>query len=118
MRVKQILFNLISNACKFTENGQINVSVKSQRQYSKDTYVIHIKDTGIGLTENQISKLFTAFTQADLSTTKKYGGTGLGLALSKQLCELLGGSVSVSSIYGKGSEFIVVLPKLSVQQRK
>jgi len=107
-RIRQILTNLISNATKFTNNGEISVHArlcdieddpKHQQLYCE------VRDTGIGISENQIAHLFDVFTQADSSTTRKYGGTGLGLSIIKQLCELMGGSVSVTSERDKGSCF-------------
>ena len=111
MRVNQILFNLISNACKFTKNGEIDVSVNKLSDNSHYEYIICVKDTGIGLKETDLPDLFTPFIQADISTTKEFGGTGLGLALSKQLVELLGGTLTVNSSHGEGSEFTIQLPK-------
>ena len=109
-RVRQVLFNLLSNACKFTEKGVISLDVSRRLQNGRDTISIIVRDSGIGMTPEQMKKLFQAFSQADASTTKKYGGTGLGLAISKRLCEMMGGSVSVESEPGKGSVFTVVLP--------
>lgn len=114
MRIKQILFNLISNACKFTKNGTIDITVKDYNDGENDEdgqYSISIKDTGIGIKDSELPGLFTAFTQADISTTKKYGGSGLGLALSKQLCDLLGAKIEVDSVFDEGSEFVILLPK-------
>jgi len=106
LRLGQILLNLANNAIKFTEVGEIAVSAEL---VEKDEEEIEIKfvvrDTGIGLTEEQAGKLFQAFSQADTSTTRKYGGTGLGLSISKKLSELMGGSIGVESSYGAGSSF-------------
>ena len=108
-KVRQILFNLLSNACKFTERGQ--VTVKAMRDQGNDAFIhFTVTDTGIGMTPEQIAKLFQAFTQADASTTRKYGGTGLGLAISKRFCEMMGGDVNVTSKPGKGTTFSVRLP--------
>ena len=103
VRLKQILINLCSNAIKFTEQGSVGLSMK----YNADEQCLEfvISDTGIGLTSIQIDKIFNPFTQADSTTTRKYGGTGLGLSLSKQLVELLGGSIEVDSVLGEGSTF-------------
>lgn len=106
-RVKQILFNLLSNAGKFTQNGEISLEVDLT-----EDHMIHFKvmDTGIGIDENQIERLFTEFVQADDSTTREYGGTGLGLAICRRFCRLMGGDIYVSSTPGKGSTFIASLP--------
>jgi signal transduction histidine kinase/CheY-like chemotaxis protein len=105
-RTRQILYNLLSNAAKFTERGTITVQVRE----GADGLVFEVKDTGIGMNDEQRSRLFTPFMQADASTTRKFGGTGLGLALCKEFAELLGGSVDVDSQPGKGSKFTVRLP--------
>jgi len=106
LRIGQILMNLSGNAVKFTENGQIIISVKSVSTMGDNvTLEFEVRDTGIGMTEAQMSKLFSAFTQADESTTRKFGGTGLGLSISKKLVHLMGGDINVSSEYGKGSSF-------------
>jgi two-component system, sensor histidine kinase and response regulator len=106
LRLGQILINFCNNAVKFTETGEILVQVRVLED-SSDSQLVEflVKDTGIGMTEQQISRLFQAFEQADASTTRKYGGTGLGLAISKQLTELMGGEVQVHSELGKGSTF-------------
>ncbi|MBF0564963.1 MAG: HAMP domain-containing protein [Nitrospirae bacterium] len=116
-RLKQVLFNLLSNAVKFTpQGGSVNVAV-SLKTNKGDVSVgneaemeIAVEDTGIGIREEDISKLFSEFTQLDSSYTKKYEGTGLGLALSKRLVELHGGSIGVNSVHGKGSKFYFVIP--------
>lgn len=110
-RIRQILLNLIGNAIKFTERGgiQFNVSVL-QNEEGTQRLQITIQDTGIGMTEEALSRLFQKFEQADTSTTRRFGGTGLGLSITKQLVELMGGEVSVTSQVGQGSCFIVVLP--------
>ncbi len=92
LRLKQILLNLTSNAVKFTDKGEIVVKidlVSEEKDYVKIKFLV--EDTGIGMTNEQVEKLFTAFTQADTSTTRKYGGTGLGLTISKNLVEMMGG---------------------------
>ncbi|HEX4996826.1 MAG TPA: response regulator [Terriglobia bacterium] len=109
-RVRQILFNLLSNASKFTRAGNIELSVKKASGPSGDMIEFRVKDTGIGMTPDQISKVFEAFTQADSSTTRKYGGTGLGLAITKKFCEMLSGSIFVESDPGKGTTFSVRMP--------
>ena len=106
-RLSQSLLNLISNACKFTENGVI--TVQASRSPS-DGVLVTVRDTGIGITPAQLKTLFQSFTQADASTTRKYGGSGLGLALSRQLCRMMGGDISVQSEPGLGSTFTVHIP--------
>ncbi|KPA13323.1 multi-sensor hybrid histidine kinase [Candidatus Magnetomorum sp. HK-1] len=106
LRLGQILLNLINNAIKFTEKGEIVVLISaSEIQKKQVTIKFSIKDTGIGLTKSQQNKLFQSFQQADTSTTRKYGGTGLGLAICKKLSEMMGGYIEVTSEYGKGSIF-------------
>jgi PAS domain S-box-containing protein len=108
-RVRQILFNLLSNAAKFTKDGAITLRV-SRQHAADDCIVFEVADTGIGLSPEQIQGLFKEFSQADPSTTRKYGGTGLGLALSRRFCQMMGGDIAVASELGKGSTFTVRLP--------
>lgn len=105
VRLRQILLNLLSNAIKFTDKGKVELSVTSQP--AGGIYEIHfaIKDTGIGIPEDKMSRLFQPFSQVDASMTRKYGGTGLGLAICKRLVELMGGNIWVESWLGKGSIF-------------
>jgi signal transduction histidine kinase/ActR/RegA family two-component response regulator len=109
-KVRQILLNLLSNAGKFTDQGHITVQATRAGSISDEWMCISVTDTGIGISAEQIERLFAEFTQADPSTTRKYGGTGLGLALSRRLCRLLGGDVTVTSSLGYGSTFTVRLP--------
>ncbi|KKD38309.1 sensor histidine kinase [Limnoraphis robusta] len=128
-KVRQILLNLLSNACKFTQDGTITIYVKRVKTKPSTTrrktsqsgsrfggnkmqqyLIFQVKDTGIGMSEEQQKLIFKAFTQADASTTKRFGGTGLGLAISQRLCEILGGGITVESEVGKGSTFTVWLP--------
>ena len=110
LRLSQIFTNLINNATKFTEKGDITLSVKLLQQANNMVKLyICVKDTGIGMTPEQLSRLFSAFTQADGSTTRKYGGTGLGLVISKSLVELMGGQLQVSSVAGEGSQFFFTI---------
>jgi signal transduction histidine kinase/CheY-like chemotaxis protein len=107
LRLGQILINLCNNAIKFTENGEVVVSTKMVERGDEGVKLrFSVRDTGVGLTEEQRGKLFQAFAQADMSTTRKYGGTGLGLTISKRLVKMMGGEIWVESEPGKGSEFI------------
>jgi signal transduction histidine kinase len=109
-KVKQALFNLLSNANKFTDTGGINLTITKEMDNSEGWIIFSVKDTGIGMTAEQLDKVFEAFTQADNSTTRKYGGTGLGLTITKKFCNVLGGSIEANSLVGQGSEFIIRLP--------
>ena len=106
LRLGQVLLNLTNNALKFTDQGEIMVKIEKENEV-EDTVLVRfsVSDTGIGMTQEQISTLFQSFQQADTSTTRRYGGTGLGLAICKQLSELMGGKIWVESEYGKGSTF-------------
>ena len=105
-RIRQVLVNLLGNAAKFTEEGEVVLRVSLDKEKGDATVVrFEVKDTGIGLTQEQRSRLFESFTQADTTTTRHYGGTGLGLAISKQLVEMMGGEIGVESQPGKGSTF-------------
>ena len=105
-KVRQSLFNLLSNASKFTDAGTITLNVARRN----DRMLFRISDTGIGMTDEQIARLFQPFTQADLSTTRQYGGTGLGLTITKKFCEMMGGEIRVESQPGHGSTFTIELP--------
>ena len=109
-KVRQSLLNLLGNACKFTERGDITLDVERRPEPNGDRIVFHVTDTGIGMSPEQMGRLFQDFTQADNSTSRKYGGTGLGLSLSKRFCQMMGGDVSVASTPGKGSTFTIELP--------
>jgi signal transduction histidine kinase len=109
MRLKQILLNLLSNACKFTKEGEVALRVRRVAD-GRDWVELAVADTGIGLTAEQQARLFQEFTQADSLTARRYGGTGLGLALSRKLARMMGGDVTVTSEPGKGSVFTVRLP--------
>jgi signal transduction histidine kinase len=109
MRLRQILLNLLSNACKFTRNGE--VSLRARRIVDgRDVVELAVADNGIGMTPEQLGRLFQEFSQADASTAKKYGGTGLGLAITRKLAQMMGGDITVASEPGKGSLFTVRLP--------
>jgi signal transduction histidine kinase/DNA-binding response OmpR family regulator len=109
-KLKQSVLNLLSNAAKFTSNGVISLELKRSGTLSDPAISFIVRDSGVGMTAEQLSKLFQSFVQADASTTKRYGGTGLGLAITKRFCEALGGDVSVESEAGKGSTFTITLP--------
>jgi adenylate cyclase len=109
MRLRQILLNLLSNACKFTKQGE--VKLKARRVVDgRDWVELAVADSGIGMTPEQQGKLFEEFSQADATTAQRFGGTGLGLALSRKLARMMGGDVTVASEPGKGSVFTVRLP--------
>lgn len=114
IKVRQCLLNLLSNASKFTDTGIITFSAARLNKKGEDWLAFQVKDTGIGMTSEQIGKLFRPFTQGDNSTARKYGGTGLGLALTKQFCLMMGGDISVQSQPGKGSTFTIELPVRAV----
>jgi len=109
MRLRQILLNLLSNACKFTKQGE--VKLRAQKLVDGRGWIeLVVADSGIGMTAEQLGKLFQEFTQADASTAQRFGGTGLGLAISRKLARIMGGDLTVTSELGKGSVFTVRLP--------
>jgi signal transduction histidine kinase/CheY-like chemotaxis protein len=109
-RVRQVLLNLLSNAAKFTADGRIELSAERTRIEGRDVVVFSVRDTGVGISEEQLQRLFRPFTQADGSTSRKYGGTGLGLVLSRRFARMMGGDVLATSLEGEGSTFRFVLP--------
>jgi signal transduction histidine kinase len=109
MRLRQILLNLLSNACKFTKEGEVRLRARRVGN-GHETIELAVADTGIGMTGEQLGKLFQEFSQAEAATAKKYGGTGLGLAITRKLARMMGGDVTVASEPGKGSVFTVRLP--------
>ncbi len=109
-KVRQTLFNLLSNASKFTERGTITLAVRRIPAPAGDRIAFSVADTGIGMTEEQLGKLFQSFSQADASTTRKYGGTGLGLVISRKFCQMMGGDITVESKYGEGTTFTAEIP--------
>jgi signal transduction histidine kinase/CHASE3 domain sensor protein len=110
VRIRQVLFNLVSNALKFTEHGEINVEILPVAGAEKGTVEIIVSDTGIGISEEKLISIFDAFTQADTSISRRYGGTGLGLTITRYLVEKMDGHIEVDSTPGKGSAFSVTLP--------
>lgn len=116
-RLRQILVNLLSNAVKFTQLGEIALAAHSRPEADgQHTVVISVRDTGIGITADQLTRIFQPFVQADSSTTRRYGGTGLGLAISRQLTELMGGTLAAQSDPGKGSTFTLTLKLRQVNE--
>ena len=113
-KLRQILFNMLSNAAKFTKKGTITLQIKPEK---KDNLRFDVIDTGIGMSEEQIGKVFEEFTQAESSTAKDYGGTGLGLPISKKMTEMMGGKMEVNSKEGKGTTFSIIIP-IVVQEEK
>jgi signal transduction histidine kinase len=109
MRLRQILLNLLSNACKFTKQGEVALRVRKVAN-GRDFIEVAVSDSGIGMTPEQVAKLFAEFSQAESTTAQRFGGTGLGLAISRKLARMMGGDVTVASEPGKGSVFTVRLP--------
>jgi signal transduction histidine kinase/CheY-like chemotaxis protein len=109
-KVRQAVFNLLSNACKFTQAGTVTLAVERAGGPSGDWLTFAVRDTGIGMTAEQMGRLFESFAQADASVARRFGGTGLGLALSRQLARMMGGDITVTSVPGQGSLFTLRLP--------
>ena len=112
MRLRQALLNLLSNANKFTERGTIMINAGQRKQNGRDWITLAVTDTGIGMTPEQMGKLFQEFSQASSTTASKYGGTGLGLAISRRFCQMMGGDITVESAPGRGSTFTIRLPRI------
>jgi PAS domain S-box-containing protein len=118
IRIRQVLLNLLGNARKFTKQGSVTLEANREppdRPGAPDSIVLRVSDSGIGMTPEQVGKLFEAFAQAEASTASQYGGTGLGLAISRRLCRMMGGNITVESEMGKGSTFTVRLPAVVTQ---
>jgi signal transduction histidine kinase len=111
-RVRQTLLNLASNANKFTEKGTVSIDARQRSENGRDWITVSVSDTGIGMTPEQIGKLFQEFSQATSTTASKYGGTGLGLVISKRFCQMMGGDITVASEPGRGSTFTIRLPRI------
>jgi signal transduction histidine kinase len=112
MRLRQALLNLMSNANKFTERGTIYVDARHRQENGRDWVTIAVADTGIGMTPEQMGKLFQEFSQVSSTTASKYGGTGLGLVISRRFCQMMGGDITVASEPGRGSTFTIRLPRM------
>ncbi|MFZ2143057.1 MAG: GAF domain-containing protein, partial [Xanthobacteraceae bacterium] len=112
MRLRQALLNLMSNANKFTERGTITIDAGQQQENGRDWITLAVTDTGIGMTAEQMGKLFQEFSQASSTTASKYGGTGLGLVISRRFCQMMGGDIMVASEPGHGSTFTIRLPRI------
>jgi signal transduction histidine kinase len=111
MRLRQALLNLMSNANKFTEKGRVTISAHRKQENGRDWITLSVADTGIGMTPEQMGKLFQEFSQASSKTASKYGGTGLGLVISRRFCQMMGGDITVESEVGHGSTFTIRLPR-------
>ncbi len=116
-KVRQSLFNLLSNASKFTERGTITLDVFRNWLDGAEIFHFIVSDTGIGMNKEQLGRMFQAFTQADASTTRKFGGTGLGLVISRNFCQMMGGDITVESEEGQGTKFTIVLPVVVVDPK-
>ena len=112
MRLRQALLNLMSNANKFTEHGAISIDARQGQENGRDWITLAVADTGIGMTPEQMGRLFQEFSQASSTTASKYGGTGLGLAISRRFCQMMGGDITVESEPGRGSTFTIRLPRI------
>jgi signal transduction histidine kinase len=112
MRLRQTLLNLMSNANKFTDRGTISIEAHQGQENGRDWITLSVADTGIGMTPEQMGKLFQEFSQASSTTASKYGGTGLGLVISKRFCQLMGGDITVESELGRGSTFTIRVPRI------
>jgi signal transduction histidine kinase len=111
-RLRQSLLNLASNANKFTEKGTITIAARQGQENGRRWITVAVADTGIGMTAEQMGKLFQEFSQASSATASKYGGTGLGLAISKRFCQMMGGDITVESEPGRGSTFTIRRPRI------
>jgi signal transduction histidine kinase len=112
IRLRQSLLNLASNANKFTEKGTVTIAARQGQENGRDWITLAVTDTGIGMTPEQMGKLFQEFSQASSATASKYGGTGLGLAISRRFCQMMGGDITVESAPGNGSTFTIRLPRI------
>jgi len=113
-KFRQSLLNLVNNACKFTENGMVAISAQTVREDRGALLEVQVADSGIGIPEEDLGKLFLPFSQIDASPTRRYGGTGLGLAISRKFCQMMGGDITVESELGRGSRFSLRIPAMDV----
>jgi len=109
-KLRQCLTNLLGNAAKFTSKGRVGLTVRRETREDGDWAIFHVSDTGIGMDETQLSRVFESFYQADLSISRRFGGTGLGLSLTKQYCEMIGGELTVQSVLNQGTTFTMKVP--------
>src|SRR3974377_1362066 len=117
MRLRQTLLNLMSNANKFTEKGTVTIAALQKQENGCDWITLSVADTGIGMTPEQMGKLFQEFSQASSKTASRYGGTGLGLPSRKRFCQMSGGDITVESEPGRGSTFAIRLPRIVEAQK-
>jgi signal transduction histidine kinase len=110
-KLRQSLLNLVSNAAKFTEGGVITIQAQREARESYPRLVFSVSDTGIGMTDDQVARIFEPFSQAEVTTSKRYGGTGLGLTITARFCELMGGGIEATSSQGRGSRFTFWVPE-------
>lgn len=115
VKLRQVLLNLVGNAFKFTENGEVTLSARRLQVGGADWVAFDIRDTGIGISKDQIERVFDEFDQGDMSTSRRYGGSGLGLSISRRFCRMMGGDIRVQSELGEGSTFTVRLPANTVE---
>ncbi len=115
-RLRQVFINLLGNAVKFTEVGQVLLSIEQLNDQAEGNLLISVSDTGVGIPQDKLGKVFESFSQADASTTRRYGGTGLGLTISKRLVELMGGTMRVESTLGRGTTFLMEIPFLVARE--
>ena len=118
LKVFQIMINLISNAAKFTNKGEIELSLKKIEKKGADWISLRLTDTGIGISKSQMKKIFSPFVQAHYSEHKQYGGTGLGLSIVKKICDIMGGSITCKSKLNRGSTFTLELPTMVNRKEK
>jgi len=114
-KIKQILMNLFSNACKFTSEGQVTMTIERRTDTEQEMLLFNVSDTGIGMTQEQLTRVFESFSQADESTTKRFGGTGLGLSISRRFARMMQGDIHVTSVPGEGTTFMLELPLIYME---